>query len=108
MPNTVNVTDDTFEQDVLKSDKTVVVAFWATWCGPCRMFAPILDEVAGENKDTITVARVDIDANPRSAINYHVMGVPTTIVFRDGKPVKQMVGARPKNALVRELSQFLG
>ena len=62
MANTVNVTDDSFESDVLKSDKTVVVDFWATWCGPCKMVAPVLDEIAGENKDKLTVAKLDIDA----------------------------------------------
>ena len=88
MANTVNVTDDSFDADVLKSDKTVVVDFWATWCGPCKMVAPVLDEIAGENKDKLTVAKLDIDANPSTARDYQVMSIPTMIVFQDGKPVK--------------------
>ena len=108
MANTVNVTDDSFESDVLKSDKTVVVDFWATWCGPCKMVAPVLDEIAGENADKITVAKLDIDANPATARDYQVMSIPTMIVFQDGKPVKQIVGARPKAALLSDLADYLG
>ena len=106
--NTVDVTDDTFDSDVLKSDKTVVVDFWAEWCGPCKMVAPVLDEIAGENEDKITVAKLDIDANPKTAQDYQVMSIPTMIVFQDGKPVKQIVGARPKAALLSDLADYLG
>lgn len=105
--NTVDVTDDTFDNDVLKSGKTVVVDFWATWCGPCRMVAPVLDEIAGENKDKLTVAKLDIDANPETARNFQVMSIPTMIVFQDGKPVKQIVGAKPKAALLSDLADYL-
>lgn len=105
--NTVDVTDDTFDNDVLKSGKTVVVDFWATWCGPCRMVAPVLDEIAGENKDKLTVAKLDIDANPETARNFQVMSIPTMIVFQDGKPVKQIVGAKPKAAILRDLESYL-
>jgi thioredoxin 1 len=105
--NTVNVTDDTFDQDVLKSDKTVLVDFWATWCGPCRMVAPVLDEIAGENPDTITVAKLDIDRNPGTARDYQVMSIPTMIVFKGGQPVKQIVGAKPKAALLKDLADYL-
>jgi thioredoxin 1 len=107
MANTVDVTDATFADDVLKSDKPVVVDFWAAWCGPCKMVAPVLDEIAGENKDKLTVAKLDIDANPATARDYQVMSIPTMIVFQDGKPVKQIVGARPKAALVSDLAEFL-
>ena len=107
MANTVNVTDDSFEADVLKSDKTVVVDFWATWCGPCKMVAPVLDEIAGENSEKLTVAKLDIDANPATARDYQVMSIPTMIVFQDGKPVKQIVGARPKAALLSDLADYL-
>ena len=106
--NTVDVTDATFKSDVLESGKTVVVDFWATWCGPCKMVAPVLDEIAGENKDKLTVAKLDIDANPATARDYQVMSIPTMIVFQDGKPVKQIVGAKPKQALLADLSDDLG
>ena len=102
-----NATDDTFEQLVLKNDKPVVVDFWATWCGPCKMVAPVLDEIAGENKDKVTVAKLDIDANPATARDYQVMSIPTMIVFQDGKPVKQIVGAKPKAALLSDLADYL-
>ena len=105
--NTVDVTDATFDADVLKSSKTVVVDFWASWCGPCKMVAPILDEIAGENADKLTVAKLDIDANPETARNFQVMSIPTMIVFQDGKPVKQIVGAKPKAALLSDLADYL-
>ena len=104
--NTVDVTDATFDSDVLKSDKTVLVDFWAEWCGPCKMVAPVLDEIAGENKEKITVAKLDIDVNQKTAQAYQVMSIPTMIVFQDGKPVKQIVGARPKAALLSDLRRL--
>ncbi|MDN5747105.1 MAG: thioredoxin [Pseudonocardia sp.] len=105
--NTVDVTDATFDADVLKSSKTVVVDFWASWCGPCKMVAPVLDEIAGENAEKLTVAKLDIDANPETARNFQVMSIPTMIVFQDGKPVKQIVGAKPKAALLSDLADYL-
>ena len=108
MANTVEVTDASFESDVLNSDKTVVVDFWATWCGPCKMVAPVLDEIAGENKENLVVAKLDIDANPSTARDYQVMSIPTMIVFKGGKPVKQIVGAKPKAALLSDLADYLG
>jgi thioredoxin 1 len=108
MANTHNVTDKTFKAEVLESGKTVVVDFWATWCGPCKMVAPVLDEIAGEHKDKLTVAKLDIDANPVTARDYQVMSIPTMIVFQDGKPVKQIVGAKPKAALLSDLADYLG
>jgi thioredoxin 1 len=105
--NTVHVTDATFKSDVLDSGKTVLVDFWAEWCGPCRMVAPVLDEIAGENKDTLTVAKLDIDANPATARDYHVMSIPTMIVFQGGQPVKQIIGAKPKAALLSDLADYL-
>ena len=83
--NTVDVTDASFSTDVLESDKTVLVDFWAEWCGPCKMVAPVLDEIAGENKDTITVAKVDIDRNPDAMRKYGIMAVPTLMVFQEGR-----------------------
>jgi thioredoxin 1 len=107
MANTVNVTDDTFDQDVLKSGKTVVVDFWATWCGPCKMVAPVLDEIAGENSEKLTVAKLDVDQNPSTAQFYGVKSIPTMIVFQAGNPVKQIVGAKPKAELLQELGVYL-
>jgi thioredoxin 1 len=105
--NTVDVTDASFKSDVIESDKTVVVDFWATWCGPCKMVAPVLDEIAGEHKDKITVAKLDIDVNQQTAQQYQVMSIPTMIVFQNGQPVKQIVGARPKAALLNDLADYL-
>ncbi|MGD9527316.1 thioredoxin [Pseudonocardia sp.] len=105
--NTVDVTDATFQSDVIDSGKTVLVDFWAAWCGPCKMVAPVLDEIAGENKEKLTVAKLDIDANPATARDYQVMSIPTMILFKDGKPVKQIVGAKPKAALLSDLSDYL-
>ncbi len=105
--NTVDVTDATFDAVVLKSNKTVVVDFWATWCGPCKMIAPVLDEIAGENTEKLTVAKLDIDVNPSTARDYQIKSIPMMIVFQDGKPVKQIVGAKPKAALLSDLADYL-
>ena len=105
--NTVTVTDKSFDQDVLKSDKPVLVDFWATWCGPCKMVAPVLEEIASEHADKLTVAKLDIDANPDIARKYQIMSVPTMMLFQGGEPVKQIVGAKPKAAMLAELSQVL-
>src|SRR6195256_116286 len=107
MTNTVKVTDSSFVDDVLTSEKAVLVDFWATWCGPCKMVAPVLEEIAAENPDKITVAKLDIDANPGVARDYQIMSTPTMILFQGGKPVKQIVGAKPKAALLKDLSDVL-
>lgn len=105
--NTVTVTDSSFAETVLTSDKPVLVDFWATWCGPCRMVSPVLEEIAAENPDKITVAKLDIDENPNVARDYQVMSIPTMILFKGGEPVKQIVGAKPKAALLNDLRDFL-
>lgn len=105
--NTVDVTDATFSDDVLSSEKTVLVDFWAEWCGPCKMVAPVLDEIAGEHRDKLTVAKLDIDRNPATARDYQIMSIPTMAVFQGGKLVKQIVGAKPKAALLRDLADYL-
>ncbi len=85
MSKPVIVTDETFADDVLASEKTVLVDFWATWCGPCRMVAPVLEEIAAEHQEKITIAKLDVDENPATARDFQVMSIPTLIVFQDGK-----------------------
>ena len=97
--NTVPVSDATFETEVLQSSEPVLVDFWAEWCGPCKMIAPALEEIAGEFKGRVRVAKVNIDDNPQSPNTYGVRGIPTLILFKDGKPAATKVGALPKSAL---------
>jgi thioredoxin len=106
--NTVVVTDNSFANDVLNSDKLVLVDFWAEWCGPCRMVAPVLEEIGTDYPDTITIAKLDIDRNPETASRFQVMSIPTMILFKGGEPVKQIVGAKPKAALLADLADYLG
>ena len=103
----IDTTTQKFEADVLKADKPVVVDFWAEWCGPCRMISPILAELAEEYRDKITVAKVNVDQEPDLAMQFGVTGIPLLGVFQGGKMVKQLVGARPKAALVEGLAEFL-
>ena len=104
---TLAVTDGSFDSDVIKSSTPVLVDFWATWCAPCKMVAPMLEELASENAGELTVAKIDVDANPETARNFQVVSIPTMILFKDGAPVKRIVGARGKAALLRELFEAL-
>ena len=101
------VTDSNFETEVLQNDKPVIVDYWAEWCGPCRMVAPVLEEIAAEYADKIAVVKLNIDDNPELSQRYGIMAIPTMNVFSGGEVVKQIVGAKPKSALLRELADFL-
>jgi thioredoxin 1 len=104
---TVAVTDNSFSDDVLSSSTPVLVDFWATWCGPCKMIAPVLEEIASEKAGSLTIAKLDVDANPGTARDFQVVSIPTLILFKDGKPVKRIVGTKGKAALLRELSDVI-
>ncbi|MDA2808034.1 thioredoxin [Nocardiopsis suaedae] len=107
MADLKHVTDATFEEEVLKSDKPVLVDFWAEWCGPCRQVAPVLEELAKEHGDKLTIVKLNIDEQPNTTREYGIMQIPTMNVFKDGEVVKQIMGAKPKRALLKDLDGII-
>ena len=101
------VTDASFDADVLKSPIPVIVDFWAEWCGPCRMVAPILEEISGEYDGKIVIAKLNVDENPKTAASYGITSIPTMNVYSGGDVVKTIIGAKPKAALLSDLQPFL-
>jgi len=101
------VTDNNFQAEVIESEKPVLVDFWAAWCGPCRMVAPVVEEIASERGEALKVVKLNIDENPNTAVQFNVMSIPTLILFRDGQPAKTVIGAYPKRKLVAELEPAL-
>jgi thioredoxin 1 len=104
---TKHVTDASFTTDVLASDKPVLVDFWAEWCNPCKLVSPVLEEIASEHADKLTIVKLNIDENPETARAYQIMSIPTMSVFQGGQIVKNIVGAKPKAALLRDLEAYL-
>ncbi|MFC2034235.1 thioredoxin [Chloroflexota bacterium] len=107
MSKPLPVNDDDFDQTVLHSQKPVLVDLWAPWCKPCKMVAPVLDELADEYDGKINFVKVDIDQNPKTATKYGIMSIPALLIFKEGKPVSQMVGLRSKGELKRSLDDIL-
>lgn len=105
--STLDVTDATFEAEVLNSDETVLVDFWAEWCGPCRAVSPILDQIAAEHSDKIKIVKLNVDDNPQTAMKYQITSIPALKVYRGGEVVKSIIGAKPKPALEADLAAFL-
>src|SRR5690606_13229253 len=105
--STKAVTDATFADEVLSSEKPIMVDFWATWCGPCRAVSPILDKIAEEHADKISIVKLDVDDNPETAMKYGITSIPAMYVFQNGEIVKRVIGAKPKPALEADLAEFL-
>ncbi len=103
----LTVSDATFDETVGASDNAVLVDFWAEWCGPCKMIAPSLEEIATEQRGKLTIAKLNVDDNPDTARRYDVMSIPTLLVFKDGEPVKRLVGAKGKGQLLQDLAEYI-
>jgi thioredoxin 1 len=107
MAKAIEVTDGTFEEIVLKADRPTVVDFWAVWCGPCKMIAPVLEEIAVEYDARLQIVKLDVDHNSQSAMQYEVMSIPTLLLFKNGQPVERIVGFMPKEKLLKKLTPHL-
>jgi thioredoxin 1 len=107
MSDTKEVTDETFADEVLNSKDTIMVDFWAEWCGPCRAVSPILDQIATEHADKIRIVKLNVDDNPQMAMRYQITSIPAMKVFRGGEVVKTVIGAKPKPAIEADLAEFL-
>ena len=103
----IEITDDTFNEEVVNADTLVLVDFWADWCGPCKMIAPMVEELAEEFEGKIKFTKLDVDSNPQSATNFGIRGIPTLLIFDDGKPIETVVGAVPKSVLKKKLEAAL-
>ncbi len=108
MGKPLEVTDDTFEQEVLKSTLPVLVDLWAVWCGPCKAIAPVVEDLATEYEGKVKVMKLDVDSNPRVATTYGVQSIPTLLIFKDGRPAERVIGAVPKQVIVDKLRQVVG
>jgi thioredoxin 1 len=101
------LTDATFDETIKGSDTPVLVDFWAEWCGPCKMIAPVLEEISVEQQGKLGIAKLNVDENPEVAMRFNVMSIPTLLVFKDGEPVKRLVGAKGKGQLLQDLAEFV-
>ncbi len=107
MSNAKKVTDQNFNEEVIESSRPVLVDFWAEWCGPCKMIAPSLEELANDYKDSIDVAKLNVDENPNIASDFSIRSIPTLLIFKDGSPVSQIVGAVPKSTIKSKIDEIL-
>ena len=107
MASPIAITDSSFDNDVIKSKLPVLVDFWAEWCGPCKMIAPTLEELAEEYSESLVIAKLDVDSNPQTASSYGIRVIPALLIFKDGKPVDQIVGAVPKSVIKSRIDQII-
>ncbi|MCL4126981.1 UNVERIFIED_CONTAM: hypothetical protein GTU68_022488 [Idotea baltica] len=107
MGKPIEITDTNFEQEVLKSDKPVLIDFWAAWCGPCRAIAPVIEELAGEYDGQVSIGKLDVDANPQTSMKYNVRSIPTLLIFKNGEMVDKLVGVAPKSVISSKVLEYV-